>query len=95
MTPKDPFLEGTFWDKFWRPIRSRALLFTPEQCSGGPRSEIPPVLLGIPWLSPRSPERGLSLPKLQKKKTQKIRKSKKETHNLWKTICRCRDLPGT
>ena len=30
MTPKDPFLEGTFWDKFWRPIRSRALLFTPE-----------------------------------------------------------------
>ena len=29
MTPKDPFLEGTFWDKFWRPIRSRALLFTP------------------------------------------------------------------
>ena len=25
-----PFLEGTFWDKFWRPIRSRALLFTPE-----------------------------------------------------------------
>ena len=22
MTPKDPFLEGTFWDKFWRPIRS-------------------------------------------------------------------------
>ena len=30
MTPKDPFLEGTFWDKFWRPIRSRALLSTPE-----------------------------------------------------------------
>ena len=30
MTPKDPFLEGTFWDEFWRPIRSRALLFTPE-----------------------------------------------------------------
>ena len=30
MTHKDPFLEGTFWDKFWRPIRSRALLFTPE-----------------------------------------------------------------
>ena len=30
MTPKDPFLEGTFWDKFWRPIRSRALLFIPE-----------------------------------------------------------------
>ena len=30
MTPKDPFSEGTFWDKFWRPIRSRALLFTPE-----------------------------------------------------------------
>ena len=24
MTPKDPFLKGTFWDKFWRPIRSRA-----------------------------------------------------------------------
>ena len=22
MTPKDPFLEGTFWNKFWRPIRS-------------------------------------------------------------------------
>ena len=33
MTPKDPFLEGTFWDKFWRPIRSRALLFTPESDS--------------------------------------------------------------
>ena len=32
MTPKDPFLEGTFWDKFWRPLRSRALLFTPEFC---------------------------------------------------------------
>ena len=31
MTPKDPFLEGTFWDKFWRPIRSRALLFTPDE----------------------------------------------------------------
>ena len=30
MTPKDPFLEETFWDKFWRPIRSRALLFTPD-----------------------------------------------------------------
>ena len=30
MTPKDTFLEGTFWDKFWRPIRSRALLFTPD-----------------------------------------------------------------
>ena len=30
MTRKDPFLEGTFWDKFWRPIRSRALLFTPD-----------------------------------------------------------------
>ena len=30
MTPKDHFLEGTFWDKFWRPIRYRALLFTPE-----------------------------------------------------------------
>ena len=30
MTPNDPFLEGTFWDKFWRPIRSRELLFTPE-----------------------------------------------------------------
>ena len=29
MTPKASFLEGTFWDKFWRPIRSRALLFTP------------------------------------------------------------------
>ena len=31
MTPKDPFLEGNFWDKFWRPIRSRALLFTPDR----------------------------------------------------------------
>ena len=31
MTPKDPFLEGTFWDRFWRPIRSRALLFTPDK----------------------------------------------------------------
>ena len=30
MTPKDPFLEGTFWNKFWRPIRSRAPLFTPD-----------------------------------------------------------------
>ena len=30
MTPKDPFLEVNFWDKFWWPIRSRALLFTPE-----------------------------------------------------------------
>ena len=30
MTPKDPFLAGTLWDKFWRPIRSRALLFTPD-----------------------------------------------------------------
>ena len=30
MTPKDHLLEGTFWDKFWRPIRSRALLFTPD-----------------------------------------------------------------
>ena len=28
--PKDPFLEGTFWDKSSRPIRSRALLFTPD-----------------------------------------------------------------
>ena len=35
MTPKNPFLEGTFWEKFWRPIRSRALLFT----LGGGRSE--------------------------------------------------------
>ena len=34
MTPKDPFLERTFWDKFWRPIRSRALLFTPELQNG-------------------------------------------------------------
>ena len=34
MTPKDPFLEGTFWDKFWRPIRSRALVFTPEKGRG-------------------------------------------------------------
>ena len=33
MTPKDPFLEGTFWDKFWRPIRSRALLLTPDTCT--------------------------------------------------------------
>ena len=33
MTPKDLFLEGTFWDKIWRPIRSRALLFTPEEWS--------------------------------------------------------------
>ena len=37
MTPKDPFLEGTFWDKFWRPIRSRALLFTPEKKHENPR----------------------------------------------------------
>ena len=40
MTPKDPFLEGTLWDKFWRPIRSRALLFTPDFffCGFGPFS---------------------------------------------------------
>ena len=38
MTPKDPFLEGTFWDECWRPIRSRALLFTPE--SWGTLTEI-------------------------------------------------------
>ena len=36
MTPKDPFLDGTFWDKFWRPIRSRALLFTPDKFSKFP-----------------------------------------------------------
>ena len=35
MTPKDPFLEGTFWDKFWRPIRSRALLRFLKNVSGG------------------------------------------------------------
>ena len=28
-------MEGTFWDKFWRPIRSRALLFTPDYDSYG------------------------------------------------------------
>ena len=37
MTPKDPFLEGTSWDKFWRPIRSRALLLTPESETGRKR----------------------------------------------------------
>ena len=35
MTPKDPFLEGTFWDISWRPIRSQALLFTPENNFSG------------------------------------------------------------
>ena len=35
MTPKDPFLKGTFWGKFWRPLRSRALLFTPELRGSG------------------------------------------------------------
>ena len=39
MTPKDPLLEGTFWDKFWRPIRSWALLFTPETGVGGTAAE--------------------------------------------------------
>ena len=27
---RTPLLEGTFWDKFWRPLRCRALLFTPD-----------------------------------------------------------------
>ena len=40
MTSKDPFLEGTFWDKSWRPTRCRALLFTPERCGD---------LFAIPW----------------------------------------------
>ena len=40
MTPKDPFLEGTFWDTFWRPIRSRALLFTPKKPMSPGFSEI-------------------------------------------------------
>ena len=31
--PKAPLLEGTFGDKFWRPLRSRALLFTPDRQS--------------------------------------------------------------
>ena len=39
MTPKNPFLVGTFWEKFWRPIRSRALLFTPEIISSLLRTE--------------------------------------------------------
>ena len=42
MTPKDPFLEGIFWDNFWRPIRSRALLSTPE------------ILLGIQGTSAKT-----------------------------------------
>ena len=33
MTPKDPFLEGTFWDKFWRPIRSRRFCSLPNLIS--------------------------------------------------------------
>ena len=41
MTAKDPFLEGTFWDKFWRPIRSRALLFTPEKVSSALKTQAP------------------------------------------------------
>ena len=54
MTPKDPFLEGTFWDKFWRPIRSRALLFTPEERFRRFRFPVPvrflshPGILGFP-----------------------------------------------
>ena len=53
MTPKDLFLEGTFWDKFWRPIRSRALWFTPEPpCLANPgtkvwESEVPEHLLAF------------------------------------------------
>ena len=50
MTRKDPFLEGTFWDKFWRPIRSRALLFTPELSSqpwGANKGGKPTTILGI------------------------------------------------
>ena len=35
MTRKDPYLEGTFWDKFWRPIRSWALLFAPDNRPNG------------------------------------------------------------
>ena len=39
MTPKDPFLEGTFWDKFWRPdsfgaLRGRCPKL-PKKHSGG------------------------------------------------------------
>ena len=45
MTPKDPFLEGTFWDKFWRPIRSRALLFTPD-CARKPWADFSYPILG-------------------------------------------------
>ena len=29
MTPEVPFLEGTFWDKFWRPLRSRRFCLIP------------------------------------------------------------------
>ena len=49
MTPKDPFLEGTFWEKFWRPLRSRVLLFTPERA----RLKVVSAferLIGSPWL---------------------------------------------
>ena len=47
MTPKDPFLEGTFGDKFWRPLRSRGLLFTPDLHK----------VLSLPslWVSPLDP----------------------------------------
>ena len=59
MTPKDPFLEVTFWDKFWRPIRSRVLLFTLENREKLPKDRIghpltcvyPDVCLGIAHVS--------------------------------------------
>ena len=60
MTLKDPFLEGTFWDKFSRPIRSRALLFTPEKTFEYPQMWVwPQVPFGCPPpstpLRPRTP----------------------------------------
>ena len=37
MTPKDPSLEGTFWDKFWRPIRSGRFCSLPSMGTSRPR----------------------------------------------------------
>ena len=50
MTLKDPFLEGTFWDKFWRPIRSRAFLFTPDMSSLFQNSTLETVVHPFPML---------------------------------------------
>ena len=54
MTPKDPFLEGTFLDKFWRPIRSRALLFTPDLFCGSEKSRKIPAKIPTKFRSQKS-----------------------------------------